>query len=485
MKTFTYENQGAETLLVYHLDQEEHLDDFAKGMLQSNEMTGILRPSFVQRDMDQYLKFPVTSKIPLKDYLNGEMEKDTVLKLCISVTEAVQEVEEYMLTREKLILNPDYIFVDISKKEADFLYLPVDEYMTDIPVKEFFLYLLSHMRFQMSEDISYVAKLIHFLNDPKTWEFQDFQRYIKVLMEESAEPKLPPETSPQSNRPVEGLGVPLFEQQDVPLPVQLVPETQETGAAPEETGKKKKGLFGKREKKEKPNKAVKGLAPGMEVPGMEIPGMPVPDRPAPGPEVVLDVDENGKILMEQGQAEEKKKSGLFRFGKKKQNGKTGNEIPEPVMEAPLQAFQQAVQQPLQVSMGRGTSDDDNRTVIMGGGNDYGHTVVLGGGENTCAQMRQVVKLTRRRNGQSMMINKEVFHIGREGSFADFFIGDNPAIGAAHADIFLDAGQYFVSDRNSLNHTYVNGSMVAAGQPRPLRSGDVITLADEDFDFIIS
>ena len=47
MKTFTYENQGQETLLVYHLDEEEHLDSFAKGMLQSNEIVGILRPSFV------------------------------------------------------------------------------------------------------------------------------------------------------------------------------------------------------------------------------------------------------------------------------------------------------------------------------------------------------------------------------------------------------------------------------------------------------
>ena len=95
MSGFTYENQGSETMLVYHLGQDEHLDSFAKGMLQENEMEGILRPSFTRRDTEQYLKFPVTSKIPLKDFLQGEMEKRTVLKLCLSVVGAVQEIEEY------------------------------------------------------------------------------------------------------------------------------------------------------------------------------------------------------------------------------------------------------------------------------------------------------------------------------------------------------------------------------------------------------
>ena len=52
MDNFTYESQGTETMLVYHLGLEEHIDSFAKGMLQSNEMVGILRPSFLQRKND-------------------------------------------------------------------------------------------------------------------------------------------------------------------------------------------------------------------------------------------------------------------------------------------------------------------------------------------------------------------------------------------------------------------------------------------------
>lgn len=85
----------------------------------------------------------------------------------------------------------------------------------------------------------------------------------------------------------------------------------------------------------------------------------------------------------------------------------------------------------------------------------------------------------------MTVNKDVFRIGREDSFVDFYIGDNGAIGACHAEIFEKDGCYYIIDRNSLNHTFVNGIMVQPMESVQLSSGGVITLADEDFDFIIS
>ena len=39
--------------------------------------------------------------------------------------------------------------------------------------------------------------------------------------------------------------------------------------------------------------------------------------------------------------------------------------------------------------------------------------------------------------------------------------------------------------NSLNHTFVNDAMVMAGEMKPLASGDVIRLSDEEFDFKIN
>ena len=75
MENITFENQGSEALLVYQLGQEEEIDSLAKGMLENNEISGIIRPFFTQRNADRFLKYEVTSRIPLNEYLYGSAVK--------------------------------------------------------------------------------------------------------------------------------------------------------------------------------------------------------------------------------------------------------------------------------------------------------------------------------------------------------------------------------------------------------------------------
>jgi hypothetical protein len=538
MSKFTYENQGSETMLVYHLDENETLDSFAKGMLQGNEMAGILRPSFTQRDLDQYLKYPVTSKIPLKDYLKGKQDRETMLNLCLSIVSAVHEIEEYMLNEEKLMLDPEYIFVDIRKKEAGLVYLPIDEFTQEISVKDFMLYFLSHTQYRLSENVSYVAKMISFLNRTASWDFDELLRYIRNLINErpeenvSAQNEIPKEVQLEGTpyvQPLQGMNSAVnagsyensVADREIPKPADMNPNAVSTDGfnpiAETVSAPKKKGLFGGiKSKKQKESRPVQNTPKISGLPSMDIPGVSAP-------EVVLNVDEDGKFLPEQGPVEEKKKGGLFSFGKKKKgkSDQAAAEVPMQGMQGMPTAPEPPQRQQIQpapmiqpspsaaantasanygqystprqqaregstVYMGHGSSDDENRTVIMGGGRDYGSTVLLGSGrEQQASVSHHVVRISRRRTGQSMVINKDVFRIGSEASFVDFYIGDNPAIGACHADIFEDNGAYYITDRSSVNHTYVNGIMAQPMQAVQLGNGNIITLADEDFDFIIS
>lgn len=127
-------------------------------------------------------------------------------------------------------------------------------------------------------------------------------------------------------------------------------------------------------------------------------------------------------------------------------------------------------------MGGSFDEDDNKTVIIGGGMEYDN----GGMDFGTSQERCMI--IRRKNGQNAVINKDLFHIGKESSQADFYIGDNATISSLHADIICEDGRYFVRDRNSLNHTYINNVLVKPEEIRELHSGDVLKLADEEFDF---
>ena len=91
-------------------------------------------------------------------------------------------------------------------------------------------------------------------------------------------------------------------------------------------------------------------------------------------------------------------------------------------------------------------------------------------------------LFRVKDNTEFAINIPFLRIGRSSSLSDYVIEDNPAIGRHHADIVCHGTDFSIIDNNSVNHVYVDGSIIPAGQEIPLPDQAEIRLADETFLF---
>lgn len=91
-------------------------------------------------------------------------------------------------------------------------------------------------------------------------------------------------------------------------------------------------------------------------------------------------------------------------------------------------------------------------------------------------------LIRRSTNEQISINKPVFRIGKERSYVDCFISNNGAISRSHADIIKRGNRFFVCDRNSTNKTYRNGYMLTPEEEVEIFNGDILQLANEEFEF---
>ena len=111
----------------------------------------------------------------------------------------------------------------------------------------------------------------------------------------------------------------------------------------------------------------------------------------------------------------------------------------------------------------------------------GETTVLVNGQLP-GQNQMIPFLIRRKGNEKISLNKPVFRIGKERSYADYFIGDNTAISRSHANIVSRDGEYYLVDTNSTNHTFLNGQMIQSNVETKLAHGDTIRLANEDFEF---
>ena len=76
----------------------------------------------------------------------------------------------------------------------------------------------------------------------------------------------------------------------------------------------------------------------------------------------------------------------------------------------------------------------------------------------------------------------MFRIGKDERYADYIVSDNAAISRAHAEITVTDSQSYIRDEDSLNHTYVNGSMINSDENTIINDQDVIMLADEEYVF---
>lgn len=84
----------------------------------------------------------------------------------------------------------------------------------------------------------------------------------------------------------------------------------------------------------------------------------------------------------------------------------------------------------------------------------------------------------------IVVTKDEFVIGKKPELCDGVIDFNKMISRSHCRINKKGSQYTITDLQSANGTYVNKVRLQPNQPHPINNGDVIRLANSDFQVTI-
>ena len=83
----------------------------------------------------------------------------------------------------------------------------------------------------------------------------------------------------------------------------------------------------------------------------------------------------------------------------------------------------------------------------------------------------------------IVVNKSVFMIGKKDT-NDGVITFNKMISRVHCKITSSRGQYWITDLQSSNGTFINHARLQPNQPYELKNGDIVRLANSDFQAVI-
>ena len=81
------------------------------------------------------------------------------------------------------------------------------------------------------------------------------------------------------------------------------------------------------------------------------------------------------------------------------------------------------------------------------------------------------------------VDKNAFTIGKKDS-NDAVITFNKMISRVHCKVTGSRGQYWITDLQSSNGTYINNMRLQPNQPHKLESGDIVRMANSDFQAVI-
>ena len=519
---FTFETIGSNTFLVYEIPQNEEVDTMTLGMLTNNKISGMVPILYTQMNASRYLKYNVSAKISVKQFFSGSVNKKRLLGVFSGIVSAVLAVEDYMIDESNILLDTEYIFADVSTCHAEVICLPIlKENVGGTDLKSFFKDIMFSTQFDQTENCDYVAKIINYLNGAVSFVPADFLKVLEDLKEGKVQNV---QQNPMQQPPVQQGFV---MQTPTPQPIEQAPVQPQKPAPVTNV---------------QPQSSATVVAPNPSTAskGFEVPSggkMATPPKQAPVQQAVQQPQggngtqeksmsmfyllqhynkENKEIY--KAQKEQKKSSGKSsqpaapaKQSAPKATPNAGFAIPgqnnvQPMMQQPqvnasVQQPQKSVSPqpmnkpvvptPVQASpiatpvtpqpaptMNQFVSNVNfGETTVLGVGGGVGETTVL---SSAPQQVSFRPYLIRMKNNEKIYLDKSVFKMGKEKSYVDYFIGDNPAISRSHADFMVRDEKVYVVDRNSTNHTYVNGQMIQSNVEVSLEQGAKVKLANEEF-----
>ena len=539
---FYIENQGIYTYLTYQLSINDDVDTMGLGMITNNQINGIAPVIYTQMDQDIFLKYNISARVSVSDFFSGVVNRKRLLGVFASIMDAIISAEEYMIDYGNLLFDLDYIYVDVSTNKAEMICVPImNKEIEGVDLELFFKNIMFSTQFDQTENSDYVAKIMNYLNSSPTLNPVEFKLMINQLQNEHGKnnfnqsaarrqtaqvetgtrpqkaesvPPTPASASPVNTQPAQA-------NSHKQLTPQMKPEFQ--GNVNPEVNSQIDEIQNKGKKKNKNKKKQAVISENVPISNINVPNQETTRQSVENIQNNREKRMSWFYLM---QHYNKENAAIYKA--QKANKKAGivppqaNGIPStmpdsyqtmnkvPVKTPPLQKpdigmnmpgrGMDAVQRTEKDSMVNSAMDRNvinvqgaqqehtlgqtkanfGETVVLNQGmSNAGETTVLGAGVQ---QMEIVPFLIRSKNNEKILLNKPVFRIGKEKSYVDYFVSDNPAVSRSHANIITREKDYFIIDTNSKNHTYVNGNMIQSNTEVKITHGTKIRLANEDFIF---
>lgn len=504
---------GSSTYVVYDFPSKDVVvDEISEIMINNNQDNLVgLAPIRIEsiNGINKRMFFDITGMVSLREYVNNRINQNSFKNMMLNLISSIENFDEYMIDVRQVLLDIDNVYINELNLKVSFICLAIKNLDQSGDLRGFFKSLVENSNVTIAMDEKdYFHCVWNVIRNESGFSLSNMKTALTTGIVASAPINLGKDKPTQQSNVPQGINqqhtvnsakAPVVPSVDntvtvtptpVPNPVSGFENNLAQQAANPQEDKKKQGLFDKLFGSKKNDSAQKsGAAKDTAAKGGLASlknGGHKKNIPAVQPlEQANDLQPYAQqpnvpnipnaIPYNNGQAIQQQING---GGTTVLNSPMANLSSQPFSAGKPELAKQEGNFPMSGSASPVNSNmaaDNGTTVLI---QNPGETTVLQGN----MQPAPTPYLIRYKNNERILISGPVFKIGKERSQVNYFIGDNTAISRIHAKIVVNNGSYFVVDANSTNHTFVNGTMIQPNNEIAIVNGDIIKLANEDFEF---
>lgn len=437
---FTQKINSNRVCLVYKIGEQDQIDNIEHKMITSNVINGLLNVTFCGINDIRYYNYDISSKITLSTYLNSPIDHKKILIIFKHLCESLINTDLYLISNKNIILDKDYIYIDLTSFNLYMVCLPVD-FNGNFDLKYFIKDLIFNIKTCDEAGTTAIRKILEYVDSIDILILHNFYDFTKSLYAE----EMDLETTQCDND------------------VSSCPAISQNN----KIGKIISPSVSSKENKNRDSRDSRG---GREKSNNDF--------------LIPDVDSKEKIVSKKANQKHKKLSEKdvkdIKTNNKKRTVKVYGSAKKNFfmnlksnVSSTIDKFMKMSKkiQPPQIAIE--TEDEVEKLV-------FSENTVFISSDNVVSNASPYI--IRMSNDEKAYITKDIFKIGKDMNYADFVIKDNPTISRAHAEIVKVNGNYYIQDNNSKNHTYVDEDIVVGTNKIKLLHNSRFRLSNEDFMF---
>lgn len=132
-------------------------------------------------DNSMVLTYVIPATLPLEQFLNKQLYRGELLDILSNIVNQLIFLENNEMSRDKVMLNMRYMYIELSNLNVQLLYMPVEKKFAGRSVSEFLQLLINKVRYAEIKCVNCVEQIMDYIDDSDKLNLKEFYDFLQKL----------------------------------------------------------------------------------------------------------------------------------------------------------------------------------------------------------------------------------------------------------------------------------------------------------------